>query len=148
VAVASCGGSTKKAGSTTTTAYKPSPQAETPPNACPPDGCRVRIGAVARDGDELKITFVANYTPDMSRNHFHVYWDRFTSRQVSDDAQQRFGVAQGDWVPTDQNPYTTGDAVSTKVRGSSRRVCVTAGDRDHNVIDPDLFDCRDVSNLF
>jgi hypothetical protein len=26
-------------------------------------------------------------------------------------------------------------------------VCVTAGDRNHNVIDPALFDCRAVADL-
>ena len=33
------------------------------------------------------------------------------------------------------------------VRQTSSRVCVTAGDRDHNVLDPTIVDCRDVSAL-
>ena len=117
------------------------------PNACPAEGCKVRIASVAREGRELKITFEANYAADISRNHHHVYWDTYTARQVTSDAQTRFGAAQGAWVATQDNPYTTGDAVSVGSRGSSTRICVTAGDRHHNVIDPATFDCRDVSEL-
>ena len=140
----SCGGGGKRAAVTTTTASRPS---AAPANACPPDGCRVRIVDVTRAGDELRLAFDANYTPDESRNHFHVYWDTFTAQQVSDDAERRFGVKQGDWVPTADNPYTTGDVASVKARGQSHTICVTAGDRHHNVLDPRLFDCRDVSRL-
>lgn len=117
------------------------------PNACPAEGCKVRIASVVRDGRELKITFDANYTPDISRNHHHVYWDTYTARQVTSDAQTRFGVTQGTWVATRDNPYTTGDAVSVGSRGTATKVCVTAGDRRHNVIDPAIFDCRDVTDL-
>lgn len=118
------------------------------PNACPADGCRVRIASVVKGGDELKLTMDANYTPDVSRNHFHVFWDTYTARQVSNDAEPRFGVTQGDWVPTADNPYTTAEAVSVAARKGATKVCVTAGDRDHNVIDPEIIDCRDVSGLF
>jgi hypothetical protein len=116
-------------------------------NACPADGCRIRIVSVAAAGPELLVTFVANYTPDVSRNHFHVYWDIYKAKQVSDDAVTRFHVTQGVWVPTSDNPYRTNDAVSVSKRGGSKRICVTAGDRHHDVIDPTLVDCRDVSTL-
>lgn len=143
--LASCGGDDgEQAGVTTTTTSRP---AAAPANACPPDGCRVRIVEATREGGELRLRFDANYTADESRNHFHVFWDTYAANQVSDDAERRFGVKQGDWVPTADNPYTTGEAVSVQVRGQSRRVCVTAGDRDHNVIEPGLVDCRDVSDL-
>lgn len=116
-------------------------------NACPADGCTVRIVSVARADGELEIAFEANFLPDISKNHFHVFWDTFSSEQVSGDAQPRFGVAQGVWAPTGDNPYTTADAVSVAVRGASSRICVAAGDRYHNVIDPKLYDCRDVSEF-
>jgi hypothetical protein len=116
-------------------------------NACPAEGCKVKITSVTKVGAELKIGFEANYLPDVSRNHFHVYWDTFTSKQVSNDAEPRFKVKQGAWVPTADNPFTTADAVAVAQRGQSTTVCVTAGDRHHNVIDPNLFDCRDVSAL-
>jgi hypothetical protein len=142
--VASCGGDDEEEAATTT---RVAPPQTVLANACPPDGCRARIVDATRAGAELRLTFDANFAPDMSRNHLHVYWDHFAANQVSDDAERRFGVTQGDWVPTADNPYTTGDAVSVSVRGESKRVCVTAGDRDHNVLDPSLVDCRDVSSL-
>ena len=117
------------------------------PNACPAEGCRVRITSATREGSEIKLSFEANYTPDAARNHFHVYWDTYSARQVSDNAEPRFGVKQGEWVPTADNPFTTTEAVSVAARQSSTRLCVTAGDRDHNVIDPEAVDCRDVSGL-
>jgi hypothetical protein len=147
--LASCGSSDK---STTAATVAPTvaPVARTtvpPPNACPADGCRIRIVSATKAGDEIQLAFEANYTADVSRNHFHVYWDTWTAKQVSNDAEPRFGVRQGDWVPTADNPFTTTDAVSVKKRGQSTKVCVTAGDRDHNVLNPDLVDCRDVSGL-
>src|SRR3546814_12161926 len=44
------------------------------PNACPVDGCEVTIAEVAKAGDELAVTLDANFMPDVSRNHFHVWW--------------------------------------------------------------------------
>jgi hypothetical protein len=77
-----------------------------------------------------------------------VYWDIYTADQVSNDAATR-GVKQGEWVPTDDYPeFVTTGAVSTAVRKGSTKVCVTAGDRDHNVIDSSIVNCRDVSDLF
>ena len=40
--------------------------------------------------------------------------------------------------------YVTEGAVSTEARGDSTTMCVTAGDRDHNVIDSSIVDCCDV----
>jgi len=149
--LAACGSSAKKSSETTPT----TPAAESPtttsglPNACPTEGCKIHIVSVkkAATGNELEIALDANYAPDVSRNHFHVYWDHFTSKQVSDDAEPRFNVTQGAWVPTADNPFTTTDAVSVTKREQSMKVCVTAGDRNHDVIDPTLFECRDVRDL-
>jgi hypothetical protein len=116
-------------------------------NACPVDGCRITISSAEREGAEIKLAFQANFTPDNSRNHFHVYWDRFDAKQVSNDAQTKHGVVQGDWEPTADNPFTTSGTVSVSARQESNRVCVTAGDRDHNVLDPTIVDCRDVGAL-
>lgn len=129
---------------TATATATPSP-AEGMANACPEEGCGVRIVGVRAEGGELVLDLEANYAPDISHNHFHIYWDRFTARQVSDDAAPRFGVAQGDWVPTDQNPFTTTDAVSLAKRENSGQICVTTGNRDHNVVDPERAACHDVS---
>lgn len=142
MAATACGGSSGKSATTSSSAAHSSL-----PNACPADGCKVRIVSVSGAGTEMKISFDANYSPDVSRNHFHVYWDTFTAKQVSDDAEPRFHVTQGAWVPTGDNPFTTTDAVSVSVRKGSTTVCVTAGDRNHNVIDPALFDCRAVADL-
>jgi hypothetical protein len=116
-------------------------------NACPVDGCTVTISDVQTDGEELRITWEANFAPDFSKNHIHVFWDTFSADQVSDDAADR-GVEQGEWVPTDEYPeFVTEGAVSTSARGDSTTLCVTAGDRDHIVIDSSLVDCFEVSEL-
>lgn len=117
-------------------------------NACPVDGCRIEIKDVTRDGGELKITWKANYKPDVSRNHIHAYWDTYDIKQVSNDAESKHGVTQGEWVPTDSYPqFVTEGAVAVSQRGASTTVCVTAGDKDHNVIDVGIENCRDVASL-
>ena len=146
IALVGCGSdsdstASKSTGTTTTRGEGPVQ------NACPVEGCKVSIDKVVRDGDELKVTWTANYRPDFARNHIHVYWDAFTADQVSDDAAAR-GVTQGSWVPTDAYPtYTTGSEASVARRSGSTRLCVTAGDRNHNVIDAKLFQCTDVKDL-
>jgi hypothetical protein len=141
---AGCGSDGKDKGaaasSSTTTAAKQ--------NACPTNGCSVTITDVKKEGSELRVTWTANYAPDFSKNHIHVYWSKFTADQVSDDAAKR-KVVQGEWEPTDAYPtYLTEGAVSTKARGGSAKICVTAGDRDHIVIDSSIVNCRDISDLF
>lgn len=116
-------------------------------NACPPEGCQITIQDVEEAGDELLVTWEANFEPDISRNHIHAYWDIYTADQVSDDAEDR-GVTQGDWHPTDAYPtYTTESAASVANRGASTTLCVTAADRNHVVLDSSIVDCRDVSAL-
>jgi hypothetical protein len=116
-------------------------------NACPPDGCTIAIAAIGADAGagELVLTFDANFSPDIAGNHFHVYWDTFEADQVSSDAADR-GVTQGDWHPTDEYPdYTTTEATSVSQRGESATLCVTAGDRDHAVIDATAVNCVDAT---
>ena len=116
-------------------------------NACPVDGCSITISDVAPEGDELRITWSANFDPDFSKNHIHVYWDTYTADQVTDDATAR-GQTQGEWVPTGDYPeFVSEGAVSTSARGDSTTVCVTAADRGHIVLDSAIVDCRDVSDL-
>jgi hypothetical protein len=140
--VAACGGDDDDATAADQTTVKPAGQ-----NACPVDGCAITIEDAKPEGKELRVTWKANFTPDPSKNHIHVYWDTYTADQVSNDAADR-GVKQGEWVPTADYPeYVTEGAVSTSVRGSSTKLCVTAGDREHNVIDSSIVNCRDVSGL-
>lgn len=115
-------------------------------NACPAVGCKIKIVDVARSGSELAVTWETNFAPDISRNHIHVYWDIYSADQVSSDAEAR-GVKQGEWEPTDVKTLVTGSAISVKQRGGSKTICVTAGNRDHAVINSKLVDCRDVSKL-
>jgi len=141
LAVASCGGDDDLATTTAAPGQGGGPVA----NACPADGCSISIVSVTRQGEELAVTWEANFDPDVSRNHIHVYWDLYTADQVSSDAEAR-GVEQGDWAPTDAYPtYVTESAASVANRGDSTTLCVTAGDRDHAVIDSSIVDCADVS---
>ena len=115
-------------------------------NACPAEGCEIKIANVSKSGDELDITFEANFLPDVSRNHIHIYWDTFTAGQVSSDAEAN-GLVQGDWVPTDVYPkYTTDGATSVANRNKSKTMCVTAAGRDHAVFDSKVSHCVDVSS--
>ena len=116
-------------------------------NACPVDGCTVGVKAIGKSGAELQLEFTPNFTPSMAKNHIHVYWDKYKAEQVSNDAEPKYGVKQGEWVPTDQVSYVTEGASSVTARGESHTVCVTAGDRNHNVVDPTVVSCVDVSSL-
>jgi hypothetical protein len=144
LALCACGGdddSANASASSTTAAVS------TKQNACPVDGCSITLLGAEKEGKELRLRWKANFTPSFSKNHIHVYWDIYTADQVSNDAATR-GVKQGEWVPTDDYPeFVTTGAVSTAKRKGSTTVCVTAGDRDHNVIDSSIVNCRDVSDL-
>jgi hypothetical protein len=147
IALVGCGSDSKSTAPASNGATTSTTAAGPVQSACPVEGCKVSIDKVVRDGDELKVTWTANYRPDMSRNHIHVYWDIFTSQQVSNDAAAH-GVTQGSWVPTDAYPvYRTDSEASVARRNGSTRLCVTAGDRNHDVIDPKLFQCTDVKAL-
>ena len=116
-------------------------------NACPVDGCKVSIASVEKAGDELKLRFDANFAPDLSKNHIHVWWgENFTVEQVSNNAEPVYGVKQGEWHPTDDYPdYTTQSAVSVAVRGDATTICVSAADRNHDILDVKLFECESVA---
>jgi hypothetical protein len=142
--VAACGSDGK---STVTKDSGPDVAAGGKQNACPVEGCNITIVDVQPAGDELEITWNTNYAPKFARNHVHVFWDTYSADEVSNDASEK-GHTQGEWVPTGAYPrFVTKGAVSTAKRADSTTLCVTAGDRDHNVIDSSIVDCRDVSAL-
>jgi hypothetical protein len=118
-------------------------------NACPVDGCQIRITSIEKAGDELRLILEANYKPDMSRNHIHVWWgENFDVKQVSNNAETVHGVKQGTWHPTDEYPvYVTQSGASVAERGDATSLCVSAGDRNHDIIDVALLDCESVANL-
>lgn len=116
------------------------------PNACPVDGCEVKIVGVSKAGGELQVTFESNFKPDMSKNHFHVWWgELYTVEQVSNNAEPTYGVKQGDWHPTDEFPaYVTQSAASVSVRNGTKTLCVSAADRNHDILDSKVYNCVDV----
>jgi hypothetical protein len=116
------------------------------PNACPVDGCAVTIAGVSKAGDELAVTFEANFMPDVSRNHIHIWWgELYSVEQVSNNAEPTYGVKQGDWHPTDEYPaYTTQSVASVSVRNGAHTLCVSAADRNHDILDPKVYHCVDV----
>ena len=118
------------------------------PNACPVDGCTVRIVTAQPAGEELELTFESNFKPDVSKNHFHVWWgEKFDVKQVGRNAQPEFGVQQGRWHRHDDFPkYVTQGAASTSVREGAITLCVTAADRNHNVLDAGNYHCVDVAD--
>lgn len=120
--------------------------AEPTANACPVDGCEVKILEVKAAGDELALTFEANFRPDVSKNHLHVWWgEQYDVKQVGRNASA-FGVEKGKWHRHDDYPvYTTTGAASTSIREGAVKICVTAADRNHNVLDASLYHCVDAS---
>lgn len=122
--------------------------ADTMPNACPVDGCEVTIKSIEASGDELEIEFDSNFTPDVSKNHFHVWWgENFTVEQVGRNAEPDHGVKQGRWHRHADFPvYVTQGAASVTERGEATTVCVTAADRNHNVLDVSRYHCVDASS--
>jgi hypothetical protein len=121
---------------------------ESLPNACPVDGCTVQIQDVSKAGEELEVTLEANFTPDVSNNHFHVWWgELYTVQQVSNNAEPAYGVKQGDWHPSADYPtYKTQSAASVSVREGARTLCVSAADRNHDILDPNVYHCVDVGD--
>ncbi|TMV04209.1 hypothetical protein FGK63_18145 [Ruegeria sediminis] len=119
-------------------------------NACPVDGCMIEIVSVQRDGDELTVELSSNFVPDMSKNHFHIWWgELYDVKQVSNNAETVHNVSQGDWHPTDAYPsYITSGVTSVSQRGEAVSLCVSAADRNHDIIDPEEFTCLDVSENF
>ena len=147
VVLVGCGDDDDNGASDTTTTEASGEKPSGGENACPVEGCEITITDVVAEGDELKLTWEANFVPSASNNHIHVYWDTYTADQVSNDAAAR-GVDQGEWVPTDAYPdYVTEGATSVANRGDSTHLCVTAGDKDHNVIDSEITNCFDVADL-
>ncbi len=118
------------------------------PNACPVDGCNVEITEVRRAGEELQLTLQANFTPDVAKNHLHVWWgENFTVKQVGRSAVTVHGVTQGRWHRHDDYPiYITTGAASTSVRGEAKTLCVSAADRNHNILDIRLYHCVDAGD--
>ncbi len=121
--------------------------ADSMPNACPVDGCEVKIMGVKPAGAELEITLKANFQPDVSKNHIHVWWGEiYTVEQVGRNAKPVHGVTQGRWHRHDDYPtYVTQGAASTSIRGKATTICVTAADRNHNIIDVKIYHCVDAS---
>ena len=117
-------------------------------NACPVDGCIAKSTSVSKEGDELAVEFEANFMPEMSKNHLHVWWgDRFDVKQVSNNAETEHSVAQGDWHPTDIYPsYVTTGAASVTQREGTTVLCVSPADRNHDIIDAEEFMCLDVAD--
>lgn len=120
------------------------------PNACPVDGCEVEIVDIKPSGKELELTFESNFTPDVSKNHFHVWWgENFKVEQVGRNAEPVYGVKQGRWHRhADYPTYITQGAASTGVRGSAVTICVSAADRNHNILDVKIYHCVDAKDKF
>ncbi len=122
------------------------PASEPMANACPVDGCEVKILEVKAAGDELALSFESNFMPDVSKNHFHVWWgEQYDIKQVGRNASA-FGMEKGKWHRHDDYPdYITTGAASTKIRDGAVTICVTAADRNHNILDVSLYHCVDAS---
>ncbi|HIP52648.1 MAG TPA: hypothetical protein EYH03_01375 [Chromatiales bacterium] len=112
---------------------------ETLPNACPVDGCEVKIVSVKPSSDELEVNFSANFTPDVAKNHFHVWWgELYTVEQVGRSAQSEHGVQQGKWHRHDDYPtyITTGAASSALANTPCENPFVSQPMSGRQAVDP------------
>ena len=118
------------------------------PNACPVDGCIVKIVNVKQSGKELELTFESNFSPKVTKNHFHIWWkENFTVKQVGKNAKSTHGVTQGRWHLTDNFPnYVTRASASTGVREGAKTMCVSASDRGHIILDINVYHCVNVAD--
>lgn len=119
------------------------------PNTCPVDGCEVSIKTVEKAGSELQLVLDSNFTPDNSKNHFHMWWgEQYTPEQVGRNAKTEYNVEQGKWHRHDDYPvYVTTGSASVEIREGATTLCVTSADGDHNVLDAQKFHCMDVSEF-
>lgn len=122
--------------------------AEMRSNACPVDGCVVKIVDAKRSGKELELTFESNFSPDVSKNHFHTWWgEKYTVKHVGRNAKAVYGVTKGRWQLTADYPaFVTKRAASTSVRDGAVTMCVSAANRDHNILNIDTFHCVNVAD--
>lgn len=118
-------------------------------NACPVDGCTAWFKTASNNGEEITLEVESNFLPDMSKNHFHIWWgENFTVQQVSANAETVSNVTQGDWHPTSEYPnYTTASAASTTVRGDATTLCVSPADRNHDILDFNQVHCVDLAEI-
>jgi len=119
------------------------------PNTCPVDGCEVLIAEVEKHDGELKLTLTANFTPNNSKNHFHMWWgEQFSTQQVGRNAKSEYDVEQGKWHRHDDYPiYITTGSASVEIREGATTLCATAADGDHNVLDAEKYHCMDISDF-
>ncbi|WP_424926658.1 hypothetical protein [Amaricoccus tamworthensis] len=118
-------------------------------NACPVDGCTAYFTTASNNGEEVTLTVESNFLPDMSKNHFHIWWgENFTVQQVSANAETVSNVTQGDWHPTSEYPnYTTASAASTTVRNGATTLCISPADRNHDILDFNQVHCVDLAEI-
>lgn len=116
-------------------------------NSCPVDGCEVEIVSVRNaENGEYAVAFRADFTPQLSKNHIHIWWgENWKVTQVTANAMTVYNNPQGVYHPIDDYPgYTTKGVVSAQKRGDAMTLCVTAADRNHNILDPTLYNCHRV----
>lgn len=98
------------------------------------------------DDGELLIEWTAfNFAPDTNDTHAHFFYDIYEPEQVGLN-NATYGVEQGDWVLTDQSPFTTRStqvSVANAPEGTTA-ICVVAADSGHGVINPENAECFDL----
>lgn len=102
------------------------------------------IDSIAVDGDSVVIEWTAiGFEPSYQDGfiHAHFFWDVYSADQVGSNAGT-FGVAQGAWEVTDQQPFRSGDEILVSNRPiPANQICVTAANFAHAVVNPLQFDC-------
>jgi len=102
------------------------------------------IDSVVVDGDSLVIEWTAvGFEPSYADGfvHAHFYWDIYSADQAGTNAGT-FGVAEGAWEITDEQPFRSSGEMRVGNRPvPANQICVTAGNFAHAVVNPLNFDC-------
>jgi serine/threonine-protein kinase len=115
-----------------------------PEHVCPEAARCTFIDSIVVDGDSVVVEWTAiGFEPSYQEGfvHAHFFWDIYSADQVGTNAAT-FGVAQGAWEVTDQQPFRSQGELLVRNRPvPANQICVTAANFAHAVVNPLQFDC-------
>lgn len=111
---------------------------------CPAAARCAFIDSARVDGASLVVEWTAvGFDPSYEEGfvHVHFFWDIYSADQAGTNAGT-FGVAEGAWEISDQQPFRSVDELLVQNRPvPANQICVTPANFAHAVVDPLQFDC-------
>ena len=91
----------------------------------------------------LTLATAEGFVPLIAEDNFHAhfFWDIYSPDQAGTNAAS-FGVDQGTWELTDDQPFVSADEMLVSRRPpTALQICVTVANAAHAVVDPREFHC-------